>query len=37
MVMIGALDRIELWSPEQQPVMEIDQEGLAEAGRYVDF
>jgi len=36
-VMIGALDRIELWSPEQQPVMEIDQEGLAEAGRYVDF
>ena len=36
-VMIGALDRIELWSPEQQPVMDIDQEGLAEAGRYVDF
>ncbi|MDP6630798.1 MAG: hypothetical protein QGH42_07065 [Kiritimatiellia bacterium] len=36
-VMIGALDRIELWSPEQQPAMEIDQDGLAEAGLYVDF
>lgn len=36
-VMIGALDRIELWSPDQQPIVDIDQEGLAEAGRYVDF
>ncbi len=37
-VLIGALDRFEIWSPGNMSVTgEIDQKGLAEAGRYVDF
>jgi DNA-binding transcriptional regulator/RsmH inhibitor MraZ len=37
-VMIGALDKFQLWSPEQRPDMGlINQEKLKAAGRYVDF
>lgn len=37
-VMIGALDKFQLWSPDNRPdIGEIDQGALAEAGRYVDF
>lgn len=37
-VMIGALDKFQLWSPDNRPDSgDIDQESLATAGRYVDF
>ncbi len=37
-VLIGALDKFELWNPDGLPVTgEVNQKGLAEAGRYVDF
>lgn len=37
-VMIGALDRFELWNPGQRPLaVDIDQAGLVEAGRHVGF
>lgn len=37
-VLIGALDKFQLWNPDDRPdVGEIDQESLKEAGRYVDF
>lgn len=37
-VLVGALDKFQLWSPAGRPdVGAIDQDALAEAGRYVDF
>ena len=37
-VMIGALNKIQLWSPANRPdAGQINQTSLAEAGRYVDF
>lgn len=37
-VMIGALNRIQLWSPDRLPAEEaFDQQGLAEAGMHVGF
>jgi len=37
-IMVGALDKFELWNPEyKSQVMKIDQEKLVEAGKYVDF
>ena len=37
-VLAGALDKFQLWSPENRPDSgEIDQGSLVEAGRYVDF
>jgi MraZ protein len=37
-VLVGALDKFQLWTPEKRPEAEgIDQKRLREAGRYVDF
>ena len=37
-VLVGALDKFQLWNAgDVSEVNEIDQAGLAEAGRYVDF
>jgi MraZ protein len=37
-IMIGALNKFQLWTPETKPdVGEIDQQRLAEAGKYIDF
>ncbi|OVE73854.1 hypothetical protein BVX94_02700 [bacterium B17] len=37
-VMVGALDKFELWSPESRPEAgEIDQVDLTKAGTYVEF
>jgi MraZ protein len=36
--LVGALDKFQLWDPEKRPDSgEIDQESLAEAGKYVNF
>ena len=37
-VLVGALDKFRLWSPDGRPEAEdVDQERLKQAGRYVDF
>ncbi|MFC1499361.1 division/cell wall cluster transcriptional repressor MraZ [Verrucomicrobiota bacterium] len=37
-VLVGALDKFQLWTPEARPETgEIDQKALIEAGRYIDF
>ncbi len=37
-VMIGSLNRIQLWNPDRMPSEDVfDQDGLAEAGLYVGF
>ena len=37
-VLIGALDKFQLWNPKDRPdIGEIDQKSLTEAGLYVDF
>lgn len=37
-ILVGALDKFQVWSPHAQPDLErVDQEKLKEAGRYVDF